>query len=645
MTMNILQIKESVRALVRSIDDTTLVLIAAGLLGFVIGMLHATWQVSLESAQVVAHVVAYPTPTPFYWYHTKLWTLMVQLPALFLFFGISERILSFIVSGIVGMFSFQALSLVIYALSGRKLLAILSPSFIYTTEAVSLFSGSYYIYLMATMHTYGIIGLSFAVLVLGLISVGYNRLGGFLLGLAPAVHPSIGLWLILIVAITLIWRRDEKGKIKEVIRYGMLGICVSAVSALYQFVFVMDVPKVDYAVSRAYLSAFVTYWDVHRIQLPLLSKAMFANLGVISLSLLLLRQKEKIFFKKGEYLLRFFCIAGCMGIAAVFISWLPANYLPETLLALMPQRILDFAPYALAPILIGALAFEKNRLSKQLLLLLLIPGLLLWYAVYENTDATVATVTAVAMIGLFLFLKPTTAEDHTPRYHAVLTVIYALILGGLVWIVARHLTVSRLLPILCAGAITIGFLSWHTLTRSGKKLPTLFTKAVLVFSLLTTIVLVQRIVIFSERRFQGITDWTNDAALKRASESELLIATSLDFRLIQLRTRRPVLLASLDQIPYVPESGKAINEILINIYGLDLLHPPHSQTPLVDNTLVMDINKKTWEERPLEEWQRVRETFRVSNLITPPDWNLQLPKVASDSELAVYEIRNYLPSD
>ena len=174
MKVKILQIKKSAReayVLVKTFaqkDSAAIVLIAAGLLGFVIGILHATWQVSLESAQVVARTVAYSTPTPFYWYHTKLWTLMVQAPALFLYLGMSARVLSFIVSGVVGMFSFQALSLIIYAVSGRKLLAILSPSFIYTTEAVSLFSGSYYIHLMATMHTYGMIGLAFAVLVLGL---------------------------------------------------------------------------------------------------------------------------------------------------------------------------------------------------------------------------------------------------------------------------------------------------------------------------------------------------------------------------------------------------------------------------------------------------------------------------------------------
>src|ERR1019366_3702618 len=110
----------------------------------------------------------------------------------------SEITLSKIISGVLGMVSFQGLGMIVYALSQDAMLAICAPMLILLSRATE-YGVRYPNYLLGTNHTYGIIGIGIAVLVIGLIGAGRYRLGGFLLGAAPSIHPSLGLWLSIIV--------------------------------------------------------------------------------------------------------------------------------------------------------------------------------------------------------------------------------------------------------------------------------------------------------------------------------------------------------------------------------------------------------------------------------------------------------------
>src|SRR5207247_896260 len=171
------------------------VLAASGLLGFHVGMVgFPTWQVAVETAQVVAGLVTYQAGNPFYVYHTKAWTILHQICAVLLKAGVSEIALSKALSGLLGMASFQALSMFVWALSGDALVAIGAPFLIFFTRAAE-HGADYPIALLGTDHTYGALGLSWFVLVLALFGAGCYRLGGFLLGLAAAGVRSVGVWV------------------------------------------------------------------------------------------------------------------------------------------------------------------------------------------------------------------------------------------------------------------------------------------------------------------------------------------------------------------------------------------------------------------------------------------------------------------
>ena len=180
-------------------------LIASGIGGFHAGMVtFPDWQVAVETAQVIAGIVRYPVDNPFYLYHLKLWTILHQICALLLQAGMSEIALSKIVSGLLGMVSFQAIALIVYALSRDALLAIGSAFLIAFTRTAE-YGVNYPIYLMGTPHTYGAIGLSLIALVAGLTGAGWYRTAAFVLGIAPAVHPSLGAWFVMTMGAAAMW--------------------------------------------------------------------------------------------------------------------------------------------------------------------------------------------------------------------------------------------------------------------------------------------------------------------------------------------------------------------------------------------------------------------------------------------------------
>ena len=180
------------------------VLLLSGILGFRVGMLgFPDWQVAVETAQVVAGLVTYPPDNIFYIYHTRLWTALHQILAVALGAGVNEITLSLVVSGVQGMLTFQALALFVYALSRDVLLAIGAAALIFFTRSAE-YGVVYPLFLLGTEHTYGVIGLSTGVLVVGLLGAGWYRTGAFFLGIAPCIHPALGSWTGVIVALAVL---------------------------------------------------------------------------------------------------------------------------------------------------------------------------------------------------------------------------------------------------------------------------------------------------------------------------------------------------------------------------------------------------------------------------------------------------------
>jgi hypothetical protein len=133
-------------------------------------------------------------------------------------------------------------------------------------------------------------------------------------------------------------------------------------------------------------------------------------------------------------------------------------------------------------------------------------------------------------------------------------------------------------------------------------------------------------------------DRTNDRLFSTiAAEREGLVLTAGSYQMVQMTTRRPVLLnGALDQLPYAPESGPAMERILVDVYGVDLFHPPEGARK--KGVLPRDLHRDLWEHNSLDRWREIRRSYDVRLILVPVEWNLALPIAVEDHGFRVYRI-------
>ena len=584
------------------------VLVVSGIGGFHAGMVtFPDWQVAVETAQVVAGIVRYPVDNPFYLYHLKLWTVLHQVCALLLQAGISEIALSKIVSGVLGMVSFQAIALIVYALSRDALLAIGSVFLIAFTRTAE-FGVNYPIYLVGSPHTYGVIGLSLIALIAGLAGAGWYRAAGLLLGIAPAVHPSLGAWFGLTMGVAAVWHaRRDGSEIRPAIKFVLLGGAITAISLLVQLAQTRGIPPIEPQLADRYLKSFTSFWDGHRQTVRLAADGTKLNLGTLALAILWLKLAPAL-PSSAKLLLRVIVVTTTASLVLALLSFIPPSQLPSTLLVLMPGRLLNFGAFIAVSLLIGLLGhawLNRPALWSRLLALYLSVGLLisrrsmLWEWMDRPESGTkppqILLTVALLLIVVTIVSRTRRAEERSgvpgPDFSAV------------AWPV-RHLTnVARgSLLIVLLGAMV---LLWQWPARPPH---TIFV------------------------------DRTTSPALAQVAKGSGLLLTGGDMQLIQIRTRRPVLIngGGLDGLPYALESGPALERILRDVYAIDLFNPPEEARGL--GAIPNEVNLAAWQRFSPEQWRQIRHAYHVTQVMTPPRWELALPVVVDDAGFVLYDL-------
>ena len=582
------------------------VLVVSGLIGLRIGLVgFPTWHICLETAQVVAGLVRYPVDNPFYIYHTKLWSLVIQTCAVLLKAGLSEITLSLVLSGLLGMISFQALAIVTFAVSRDALVSIAAAVVVFASGATD-YGSVYPIWLVGTHHSYGAIGLSTFVLAIGLIGAGFFRSGAFILGVGPAIHPSVGIWVGSIAVAALAWTYvDLRDEVRPALKYFAAGCAVTLVSAAIQFAFIYDVPAADpAAVDRAF-STFERLWDAHRrARIEFADTGAMLNRTLGPIALLWLIGFSRDLPRPALFLLRVAAMAGMASLAIVFLTWLPPDRVPMTLSILMPGRLLNLDIVLIGPLLIGLVAAYRHRRSAQVLLVALLGGLLLarksliWRWVAERGG------------------QPWNIRlDPVLLFEATALAILCIAL----WQATRERIDRATGPV--SRTTTAGWLFQAA------------TLAVLVVALASGWRIVGPRSIFRDR--------TNNAFYETvAADRRGLTVSSGSFQLVQLYTRRPVLIDSgaLDTMVYAPEGGPATAQIVTDVYGIDFFDPPREMRS--SSLIPHDANRFTWSPSRFsaQRWRELRRTYNVSQIVTRSDYELDLPMVAEGDGLRLYRI-------
>jgi hypothetical protein len=575
------------------------VLLFSGVLGWHVGAgAFADWQVAVESAQVVARLVHYPPGNPFYVYHTKLWTVLHQVLAVLLAAGVTERTLSVAISGLLGIVSFQAVSLITYALSRDALIAAGASALVFFTRVAEA-NSIYPIWLVGTSHTYGVIALSFAALVIGFLGCGWSRTGLLLLGLAPAVHASVGAWLILIASIVFVsdWRR-LRVELQPALPAFVAGCALTAASLAIQLLLVADVPTVDPSTTTKYLAAFVSFWDMHRQPVELGGATVRVNAALLVVACFFLIRQPLALTTASRLLLRFVAATAALSVALAFVSWIPPHKLPPAILIAMPGRVLNLNMLIAGPLLIGLFAaWRRTSIAAAggALLLILCAALMvgnrsgLW--AFEGGHRALASIVPPV-------LRPNATN---------VVLIAALLAMAAAWMAGR------------SGRAVVARLSY---------LATL---------LLMTMAVVLTWNLHRPRGFD-MTDRTNDVLFRMLSEGRGLLLTGGDLHLVQLRSRRPVLLdgGGLDALPYAVESAPEMDRILREVYGVDLLNPPEEAR--FRGSIPPAFTRAVWQSYSREQWAALARRFGVAQVLTPGDWDLNLPVAVRNRSLTVYDI-------
>ena len=99
----------------------------------------------------------------------------------------------------------------------------------------------------------------------------------------------------------------------------------------------------------------------------------------------------------------------------------------------------------------------------------------------------------------------------------------------------------------------------------------------------------------------------------------------------QLRTERSIMLPGPIQILGPNEYFYVSYNNNIKIYCIDLLDPTAILYPT-------DKLKKCFTNRTLEEWKKIKEEFKATNVMTAASWQLQLPLLKSAGGISLYTI-------
>ena len=571
--------------------------------GFLVGaFVQPSWTDNVESAQVLAGVVVYPQRTPMYDYHTSVYSLTIQTAALLLRLGVPEWPLSVLFSGLQGALGFAAVALFTFAVSGRASVALVLPLLLLrlhgwtaaeTTYLGVLHGHRYPNHFPNDMAIYGMIGLFSVLLIFALLAVGRVKLGAFLLGLMPGLHPGLALPCFLGVAAAFVFAGGEqKASWRSGWRAFAEGLAVSAAGALIQVLFFWDAGEsVSPERVPELMRAFLRWWDDHNVPVRAGERLAFfeSEIYTAALGLVALTWGRSYLSRATRAV-----IAGLLVVCAVSVvysllfSWRP-DFVPWQVQSLLVMRWLNLSSLAFPMLglgLLGRLALERRNSTAAGILLLLI-GLVLAGLTRSLTAASV----------------PWVDQEGTFDQH------------GFAFPVGLVLAVGALLP-----------LDRRRMPRHGPRFAAVLGAAMLAvggaylfFGPLSRI---------RPERLSGGDDCTPVLEAAKGRPGLLLVARELwEVGRPQTRTRRPLLIdpTQLNMLEKVPGAAPRIADIWWRVYGIDLVQTGKRRFPV-------------WTKLDLEGWRQIRREFGVTDVLAHSSEDLQLPVVFENDRLRLYAI-------
>lgn len=575
-------------------------ILASALIGWVIGGWgYPGWQYAVEDAQGAAGLVRYGPSDPTGIIQGEAWTIVTQAAELGLRLGAGEKLLSRILSGFIGATVYSSITITVLALEAPPLMALAAP-FILHLAGPDFNAFTYHIWLFGGPGGYGLIGLMLTFAAAGLMGMGRWGAGAFLAGLLLSIHPTHGAFLVLSLAASLVWDRSLiPGIQRKALLWGGAGLAVSVASLLLHLyrhagpaAVVIPADPADYA------GAFILHWDNHRRRFPPLSNVTPAVGMAVVLSLLAIHRPRGGGAQPTRFFLRFLAVSGVLAAMLSAFYWLPPeNRFVRLVVTTIPSRFLNLGTLACPLLVLGLAGGDRKDWRSQAICATFILFVLLRLrpAYFMLTAALSAGLYGLVRFGATRPARLSVAADRAER----------------AWGEGAHRWVSlgARASLVLLGVVAVSAAGWDTYAASGP----------------------------NNASFQEIA---RDPALAAARGSQGLILTCSSISLIQVHTRRPMVLdgGRLNGLPYTPRAGPATARILREIYGIDLLDPPEEIRKSRAGQLVDDSGRRVFEARSPEQWAELAASFGFSQILCHSDWELRLPEAARSQGFVLYDV-------
>ncbi len=191
--------------------------------------------------------------------------------------------------------------------------------------------------------------------------MGFKRGGALLMGLSPAIHPTMGAWCIAIGVLAFVWSWRQGDELRSAARWLFAGLVITAASLLLHLYLCRDVPNIPAEEKAQYIAAFAANWDSHRRPFPMDHLVMLTACMSVVFSGVWLRLFRDRLPDTTQFLLRAILLSAVISIGlCASTQW--QEHLPTALLMAMPGRYVNVVGLAFPALCLGLMFRHRPTL-------------------------------------------------------------------------------------------------------------------------------------------------------------------------------------------------------------------------------------------------------------------------------------------
>lgn len=351
-----------------------------------ISIIFYTEQRGLSSSLITSGKVLYPyTDAIFYVVQKNSWTLTYQILELFIYLGFNNLVINFLIQFFCFSLFLFGLFFISNHITKNNFFSFFLSVLILTKEFK--FGNLDYPVLVLSQHTNGMLGGALFIFILGLVSIKKNTLAISLSIITLAIHPSIGLWINIILFVLFVLNyKYFKSEIFENKKFFFLSFILVLLSFFFFIINKKAFLFQGYDIES--LKNYYFYWDLHRSNEKIDFLYIIKSLFLISIILYIFN--NQIFKNVNKAFLKLVIIHIFLS-GIVYCSFkMFINYMPIELKILMPNRY--FVLHSITGYLLlisffySFLASLKNQIFFKILNLIIISYALVLFVTntYKN---------------------------------------------------------------------------------------------------------------------------------------------------------------------------------------------------------------------------------------------------------------------